>query len=153
LIFNVSFISIQEEKCISKLYDAGIAVPKVLGDDIKNVSFFFFFWSFNLQGRIFLEDVGNETLKSFLWTFNEHVEKQHGDYPEGIALFYFFFDINFNLNLSECVAVCTLLGEAIAKMHDNGVVHGDLTTSNAMIRRDAEERFLLLYFCFFLLFF
>ena len=28
------------------------------------------------------------------------------------------------------------IGEAIAMMHDGGLVHGDLTTSNLMVRSD-----------------
>ena len=34
----------------------------------------------------------------------------------------------------SCTAAAKLIGEAVGKMHDADIVHGDLTTSNIMIR-------------------
>ncbi len=32
--------------------------------------------------------------------------------------------------------VCTEIGKLAAKLHSNGIVHGDLTTSNMIVRKD-----------------
>ncbi len=40
---------------------------------------------------------------------------------------------------AEVQALLVKIGQAVAQLHDGGVVHGDLTTSN-MIIRDADKR-------------
>lgn len=40
--------------------------------------------------------------------------------------------------------VCTLIGENVAKLHDAGIIHGDLTTSNMIAA--GEGKSLLVYF-------
>jgi TP53 regulating kinase-like protein len=42
-------------------------------------------------------------------------------------------------HLEQAVKIARMVGTCVAKMHDAGVVHGDLTTSNIMVR-DTEGR-------------
>jgi tRNA A-37 threonylcarbamoyl transferase component Bud32 len=49
----------------------------------------------------------------------------------------------------ESIALCDVLGKMVAKMHDMGIIHGDLTTSNFIVNRDATDlvcSLLLLFF-------
>ncbi|HIG52157.1 Kae1-associated kinase Bud32 [Candidatus Parvarchaeota archaeon] len=39
-------------------------------------------------------------------------------------------------NLKEKEKICEKIGENIAKLHDNGIIHGDLTTSNMLWKKD-----------------
>ena len=39
----------------------------------------------------------------------------------------------------RCMAVAKLIGESLGKMHDADIVHGDLTTSNIMVREVEVE--------------
>jgi len=39
-------------------------------------------------------------------------------------------------NLKEKEKICEKVGENIAKLHDNGIIHGDLTTSNMLWEKD-----------------
>jgi len=47
-----------------------------------------------------------------------------------------------NMNLSELKQVCMHVGSLIGHLHSNGIVHGDLTTSN-MILRDGVKLFFI----------
>ena len=38
--------------------------------------------------------------------------------------------------------LCTLAGEEIKKIHDNGIIHGDLTTSNMIYKKDKKLYFI-----------
>lgn len=35
--------------------------------------------------------------------------------------------------------IATQIGDSIAKLHDGGLIHGDLTTSNMLIRKDTNQ--------------
>lgn len=39
--------------------------------------------------------------------------------------------------------IATQIGDSIAKLHDGGLVHGDLTTSNMLIRKDTNQLVLI----------
>lgn len=45
--------------------------------------------------------------------------------------------------LETCLSISRKVGTCIAKMHDTGIVHGDLTTSNIMIREGSLEPVLI----------
>ncbi len=53
------------------------------------------------------------------------------DYVQGILL----KDIIDSGNIVEACMYLTLIGESVAKMHNAGIVHGDLTTSNMIVSR------------------
>lgn len=38
--------------------------------------------------------------------------------------------------LQKALKICKQIGESVAKLHDLGVVHGDLTTSNMILKQD-----------------
>ena len=44
-------------------------------------------------------------------------------------------------NLKNAVSVCEKIGENVAKLHDEGIIHGDLTTSN-IIFKEGEVYFI-----------
>ena len=46
-------------------------------------------------------------------------------------------DLSVSAQMEKCVQIARMVGTCIAKMHDAGVVHGDLTTSNVMVRKDS----------------
>lgn len=46
-----------------------------------------------------------------------------------------------NFSLKEQKQICKKIGESIAKLHDNDIIHGDLTTSN-MILKEGEIFFI-----------
>ena len=46
-----------------------------------------------------------------------------------------------NMEKDKIKSLCKKIGEAVSKMHDNSVIHGDLTTSN-MILKDGEIYFI-----------
>ncbi|XP_056693573.1 uncharacterized protein [Spinacia oleracea] len=39
--------------------------------------------------------------------------------------------------------IATQIGDSIAKLHDGGLIHGDLTTSNMLIRKDTNQLVLI----------
>ena len=44
---------------------------------------------------------------------------------------------------TDCEEIATRIGEMIGKMHDVDIVHGDLTTSNIMVRENTRETVLI----------
>ncbi|MBI2449555.1 Kae1-associated serine/threonine protein kinase [Candidatus Pacearchaeota archaeon] len=49
-------------------------------------------------------------------------------------------------NLENKDAICEQIGEQIAKLHDSGVIHGDLTTSNMILKKGSKGERSFLYF-------
>jgi len=35
--------------------------------------------------------------------------------------------------------IATQIGDAVGKLHDGGLVHGDLTTSNMLIKKETNQ--------------
>src|SRR3989344_5944050 len=54
------------------------------------------------------------------------------EYIKGILLKDF---LNKN-NLNEILKICNLLGNNIAQLHDHEIIHGDLTTTNLILKDD-----------------
>ena len=50
-------------------------------------------------------------------------------------------DILNGLSEKERIRICRMIGESIAKFHNNGIIHGDITTSN-MIYQDDRIHFI-----------
>eukprot|EP00727_Mastigamoeba_balamuthi_P004726 m51a1_g14251 putative tp53-regulating kinase (233) ;mRNA; r:265106-266447 len=88
-----------EVKCIERARKAGVAAPAVYYSDVR-------------AGLIWMEDLGDRTVKSFLWL-------HHAASPSYDA---------------DCEQLCEAVGEAVAMMHDADLIHGDLTTSNFALR-------------------
>ena len=42
---------------------------------------------------------------------------------------------SFNYFLSQIVKVCNEIGKIVGTMHKNGIMHGDLTTSNFIVHK------------------
>jgi N6-L-threonylcarbamoyladenine synthase/protein kinase Bud32 len=45
-------------------------------------------------------------------------------------------DVIYDSKLDEITAICHRIGENIARLHQCGIIHGDLTTSNLLLGRD-----------------
>ena len=45
-------------------------------------------------------------------------------------------DILNNLDEEERAHICKMIGESIAKLHNNNIIHGDITTSNMILMDD-----------------
>lgn len=41
-----------------------------------------------------------------------------------------------NFSLKNQKEICKLIGENVAKLHDSNIIHGDLTTSNMILKKD-----------------
>lgn len=102
--------TIGEAKFMAKLKKAGIPSPSLISLDAAN-------------GVIWMESIGDSlpdgsvsSLKNYLW----FLEKTHHDQC-----------------LSEQVkALCKNTGAVIAQLHQNDMVHGDLTSSNILLEND-----------------
>lgn len=83
------------------------------------------------SNRLYLEKIDGMTVKQKLW-----------DYAEGNGYMTMFGIADtvmlewavVDLEREECLGLARLIGESIARMHEADVVHGDLTTSNMLIR-------------------
>lgn len=70
------------------------------------------------------------------------------EYVEGPSVKDIFLDFALHGVLEERLEdIATRIGDAIGKLHDGGLVHGDLTTSNMLIRDGANQ--LVSYYVFF----
>ena len=61
-------------------------------------------------------------------------------YVEGLSVKDIFLDFGSNGVVEErMVDIAVQIGDAIGKLHDGGLIHGDLTTSNMLIRNNANQ--------------
>ena len=74
------------------------------------------------------------------------------EYVEGLSVKDIFLDFGSNGVVEERMDdIVVQIGAAIGKLHDGGLIHGDLTTSNMLIRDNANELASVIYtvlFCF-----
>jgi len=49
-----------------------------------------------------------------------------------------------SLNSNQTTEVCKQIGQQIARLHDNNIIHGDLTTSNMILSEKENKVFLIL---------
>ena len=62
------------------------------------------------------------------------------EYVEGLSIKDVFLDFGSNGVVEERMDdIAVQIGAAIGKLHDGGLIHGDLTTSNMLIRDNANE--------------
>ena len=45
-----------------------------------------------------------------------------------------------SVDSSEIISISEKIGENVARLHDCGIIHGDLTTSNIILRADKENK-------------
>lgn len=66
------------------------------------------------------------------------------EYVEGPMVKETFLEFGSNGIVEERLQdIATQIGNSIAKLHDGGLVHGDLTTSNMLIRKDTNQLVLI----------
>jgi TP53 regulating kinase and related kinases len=90
-----------------------------------------------IEGRI-LERVGKVIPTPKVLSVNERTSEIKMEYLDGLKL----SDHLDEFDNRKAMKICRRIGENVAKMHDAGVIHGDLTTSN-MIYSEKGDR---LYF-------
>lgn len=76
-----------------------------------------------LAGWIAIEWINGRTIRACLDDFLRHLENQGARFEESTEL----------LDLMQRV------GQAVGRLHEIGVIHGDLTTSNLMLRPTTED--------------
>ncbi|GAM25266.1 hypothetical protein SAMD00019534_084410, partial [Acytostelium subglobosum LB1] len=74
-----------------------------------------------VSNRIYMEYVDGQTVKQYLW-----------DNKPTSAL-------TSSSTSTIITSICRDIGRLVAKMHDNNVIHGDLTTSNILLRNGSGE--------------
>ncbi|XP_042489453.1 EKC/KEOPS complex subunit TP53RK-like isoform X4 [Macadamia integrifolia] len=66
------------------------------------------------------------------------------EYVEGPAIKEIFLDFGLNgINIELNNRIATQIGNAIAKLHDGGLIHGDLTTSNMLLQNGSNHLVLI----------
>ena len=124
----ILIILIKEAKCIAKCRKCGVDTPTVYFVD-------------NLTNRIYMEFIDGITVKQFLYNnFSGAIKKEKGTYTSYL-LVTSSTSPRFHLltNYLECAEACFGLGKSIALTHDADIIHGDLTTSNFMLRSGSSH--------------
>lgn len=98
-----------EARVLVRVRKEGVKVPAVLGGDWEN-------------GWLVLEFIEGKTVRRVLDDWVEQVGSRHDD-----------------KDTEEILDLMGRIGKAVGKLHEMGVCHGDLTTSNLMLRPPAEH--------------
>ncbi|XP_057460732.1 uncharacterized protein LOC130751198 isoform X2 [Actinidia eriantha] len=70
------------------------------------------------------------------------------EYVEGLSVKDIFLDFGSNGVVEERMDdIAVQIGAAIGKLHDGGLIHGDLTTSNMLIRDNANGLASVILYC------
>lgn len=85
-----------------------------------------------IHHRLYMERIIGETVKSLFWRKYEATKPNDTDCDENIS--------NVERYDEECFQLVRELGRVIGLMHDADIVHGDLTTSNIMLRFKTIEQ-------------
>lgn len=66
------------------------------------------------------------------------------EYVDGLSVKEILLDFGSNgVNEERLDDIATQIGNAVGKLHDGGLIHGDLTTSNIIIKRDNNQLVLI----------
>ncbi|KAF2822234.1 serine/threonine-protein kinase bud32 [Ophiobolus disseminans] len=107
-----------EARSLVRCRKEGIKVPAVLGAD----------WD---EGWLVLEYVEGDTVRRVLdgWAHDVEEAKKSGDGSDGVKE-----------REEAMLDLMTRVGREVAKLHELGVCHGDLTTSNLMLRQEDKAQ-------------
>ncbi|KAL4875641.1 kinase-like domain-containing protein [Aspergillus karnatakaensis] len=100
---------LQEARCLHKLVKEGVSVPALLGLD----------WE---AGWLVMEWVEGGVVRVALERWEKYIKASGGQIGEGEA--------------EKVRGLMRRIGGAVGGLHRAGVIHGDLTTSNLMLRPD-----------------
>ncbi|QPG77196.1 hypothetical protein FOA43_004603 [Brettanomyces nanus] len=106
-----------EAKLLHKLFQLGVKAPKLVAMDAPNGLIWMEFLGYKLPNGNF------SSLKNWLWILEEQSTKENL-----IAL---------DDNVKDC---CTSIGRLIGILHLNGIVHGDLTSSNIVLTDEETHK-------------
>lgn len=114
---------LHEARCLVRLRREGVAVPGVLGMD----------WEVPKDGMggawLAMEWVGGSAVRGVVEVWEKWVKEKRVASGEK----------EIGMEDGEMKALLQRIGLAVGKMHERGVVHGDLTTSNLMLRPESGE--------------
>ncbi|CAI9108623.1 OLC1v1008273C2 [Oldenlandia corymbosa var. corymbosa] len=66
------------------------------------------------------------------------------EFVEGSSVKEILLDMGTQGIIEERISdIATQIGDAIAKLHDGGLIHGDLTTSNMLVKSDSNQLVLI----------
>ncbi|TBU10342.1 protein kinase [Hamiltosporidium tvaerminnensis] len=106
----------QEKKIVDKLYQNSILVPKIV-KPLQN---------FDHKTTLFMEYIEGSILKDFLCQIEKYKDNfnksEHSD--------------SFSIKITKIKNIMFRLGETIQKMHKLNIIHGDLTTSNFILKKE-----------------
>ncbi|KAK9237216.1 kinase-like domain-containing protein [Lipomyces kononenkoae] len=110
--------TLSEARILYKLFLAGISVPQFIAVDPR-------------QGLIWMENIDGQSLKEWIWTQETEIEERYDDAgEEGPA----------QKRVDIIRPLLLAVGNEIAKLHFLETVHGDLTTSNILLRDCSRVR-------------
>ncbi|KAK9491693.1 hypothetical protein V1508DRAFT_420993 [Lipomyces doorenjongii] len=104
--------TLSEARILYKLFLAGISVPSFIAVDPR-------------LGLIWMENINGSSLKEWIWAREREIEEQlcdEGEYGQS------------QKRLEIIKPLLLSVGSEIAKLHFLDTVHGDLTTSNILLR-------------------
>ncbi|KXS09216.1 hypothetical protein M427DRAFT_64593 [Gonapodya prolifera JEL478] len=110
---------LSEARCLARLTRAGVDVPRVFLVDPEG-------------GVLYMEDVPGLTVKEVLWAWAKEEEERGGG--AGAERSAQPQDADSAYVSDRAKALAESVGLALANMHAAEVVHGDLTTSNMIVR-------------------
>eukprot|EP01132_Coremiostelium_polycephalum_P010775 gene10775-13195_t len=114
---------LQESRSLNKCRKSGIDVPALyLVDTVSN--------------RIFMEFVNGITAKQYFYDNNDKIILKSNQQQQQQQ------DSN-NDNLDF---ICKNIGKELARIHDLHIIHGDLTTSNILLRDSKEDQIVFIDF-------
>ncbi|KAF5100571.1 hypothetical protein D0Z00_001190 [Geotrichum galactomycetum] len=116
--------TLAEARLLHKLGLLGVSVPRLIAADTR-------------KGLLWMEDVGNNEVEVF---DNEELE-EHDSGANGSVKIWIWKQEAEHAGVSEETMRPVLLkvGEEVGKLHTHEVVHGDLTTSNIILRDDGKS--------------
>lgn len=118
--------TLAEARLLHKLNLLGVNVPRLIGTDAR-------------RGLLWMEDVGTQKITTIE---NEELE-EHDSGANGSVKIWIWEQENSNKNINSMKETLKRVGREIGKLHINDVVHGDLTTSNIILREDTKEPVLI----------
>jgi TP53 regulating kinase and related kinases len=75
-----------------------------------------------------------------LYSVNPLLHTLTFEYIDGLSVKEILLDFGSNGVVEERLDdIATQIGNAIGKLHDGGLIHGDLTTSNMIIKRETNQ--------------
>lgn len=116
--------TLAEARLLHKLSLLGVSVPRLIAADAR-------------KGLLWMEDVGDNEVQ----VFEDEEREEHDSGANGSVKIWIWKQEAKHAGVNEQVMrqVLVKVGEEIGKLHTHEVVHGDLTTSNIILRDNGNS--------------